>query len=150
MSVITPPAPRRSNGCLWGCLIVLLVLALPFATMAGYSAWFFWLGWRQSPVLRATSEFLRDDGMANLALGHHIRITGVEGSATSMVYGLGGHSEYRLDLSGDKGDGTMDVEADMVNGAVNFRSMMLTGPDGTRYDLMRHQAQPPDAPANAI
>ena len=154
MSVITPPPPRPRNGCLWGCLIVILILSLPALAAGGYTAWFFWQGWRSSPVLRATSEFLRQDGMARLALGGHIQITGIEGSAASMAFGFGAHSVYRLDLAGDKGDGVVDVTAETVTGPlgnqVKFDSVMLTGPDGTRYDLMNHIAQPPDVPANSI
>ena len=64
-----PPAtpyypPRRSHGCLWGCLILLLIFVLPPALLGGYGAWFLWDGYRHSPVLRVVNELVREDGMA--------------------------------------------------------------------------------------
>ena len=48
--------PRRSNGCLWGCLIVLLIIVLPPALLGGYGAWFLYDGYRHSPVLKVVNE----------------------------------------------------------------------------------------------
>ena len=40
-----PYAPKRGNGCLWGCLIAVLLLSLPFILAGGYGAWFLWDGY---------------------------------------------------------------------------------------------------------
>jgi len=148
MTAPPPDPPRRSNGCLWGCLIVLALIFLPMVLAGGYGAWFFWQGWRHSPVLRATAEFVGKDGLAHLALGEGIHVTGVEGF--SMMPGFDSHSQYRIALEGSKGDGTLEVSADSRLGRVTFDSLMLTGPDGRRYDLMTHQAQPPPVPSGSI
>lgn len=152
MTLITPPAPRRSNGCLWGCLIAVLIVSLPVVLTAAWGTWFFYEGWRHNPVMRATAEFVRQDGMARLALGNDIHITGLEGGAFAAVAGLGSHSDYSVELEGSKGDGNVEVTADMLGGQVKFRSMILTGPDGSRYDLLNHMAQPapPSPSGNSI
>ena len=49
-------APRR-NGCLWGCLVLLLLVALPPVLMGGYGAWFLWNGYRRDPVFIAGQGF---------------------------------------------------------------------------------------------
>lgn len=147
MTVMTPPGittpqPARRNGCLWGCLIVILIFVTPMVLAAGYGTWFFYEGWRHNPVLRATAEFVRQDGMARLALGNGIHITGIEGSAFAAVAGLGSHSDYVVTLQGSRGEGSLDVVADTQGGQVKFESMILTGPDGGHYDLMNHMARP--------
>lgn len=144
---ITPREPVRRNGCLWGCLALLLIVSLPVILTAAYGTWFFYEGWRHNPVLRAAGEFVRQDGMARLALGNDIRITGIEGSAFSAVAGWGSRSDYAVELEGSKGEGTLDVTAETRDGRVKFQTMVLTGPDGARYDLMNHMAEPAPLPS---
>jgi hypothetical protein len=54
------PPPRRKNGCLWGCLIVMLLVSLPPILVGGYGAWFLWQGYRRDPVLRVVGEMVRE------------------------------------------------------------------------------------------
>ena len=131
-------APRRSNGCLWGCLAVIAVVALPFILAGGYGAWFLYQGFRHDPVLRTVTMLLRRDGLAHQVLGDDIRVSGIEGNAFSFVPGLGTHTDYEVTLSGDKASGTLDVEADTSHGRIDIKSMILTMPHGGRYDLLRN------------
>ena len=135
---VTQQAPRRSNGCLWGCLAVLAFIFLPVMLAGGYGAWFLYQGFRHDPVLRTVTELTRRDGLAHQILGDDIQVTGVAGNAFSFMPGLGGHSSYEVTIEGDKTSGTLDVEADTPHGQVEIRSMILTTPDGGRYDLLHN------------
>jgi len=55
------PPPRyaqhkRGNGCLWGCLILMLIFLLPPVLLGGYGAWFLYDGFRHSPARRAVAR----------------------------------------------------------------------------------------------
>jgi hypothetical protein len=145
--------PKRGNGCLWGCLIVILLLFLPVILAGGYGAWFFWDGFRRDPVLRLAGELVRDDGMAQQVLGRGAAITGVEGNYFSWVPGAASNS-YDVTLKGPKGEGHLEVNAHHDGfGASKLDSAILTGPDGRRYDLLKHVALPGDGttpPDNSI
>lgn len=132
--------PRRSNGCLWGCLIVLLIFLLPAILAGGYTGWFLWDGYKRVPVLRVAGELVREDGMAQQVLGHGAVITGVEGNYFAWMPGQS-ESAYDLALQGPKGRGRLSVTA---HNATQLDSAILTGPDGRRYDLLKHQALPSD------
>ena len=144
MTIAQPqPAPARSgHGCLFGCLGALAVLLLPVLLVSAYGAWFFYQGFRNDPTLRAVSELVRHDGMAEQVLGEDIRVTGVEGNAFSFMSGMGARSAYSVALTGSKASGTLAVEAETDHGHVHVQSMILTGPDGVRYDLMQHTMAP--------
>ena len=132
-------APSRpGTGCLKGCLFALLLVLAPVALVGAYGAWFLWQGFRNDPVMIAVGEVVRRDGIAQTVLGGNIRITGVEGNFRSFVPGLGVHGDYVLDVEGAKASGTLAVDADVENGKVHVNSMVLTGPEGERYDLMHH------------
>ena len=133
---------RPGTGCLKGCLIALLLLLTPLALVGGYGAWFLWQGFRHDPVMIAVGEVVRRDGIAQAVLGSNIHITGVEGNFRSFVPGLGAHGDYVLDVEGSKASGTLAVDADVEGGKVHVNSMILTGPQGERYDLMHHTLRP--------
>jgi hypothetical protein len=134
---MTQQAPRRSHGCVWGCLAILLVLFLPAIVAGGYGAWFLWQGFRNDPVLRTVAELTRKDGLAHRVLGDGIHVTGVAGNAFSFVPGLGSHVDYEVAIAGDRAAGILDVEADTSHGKVEVRSLILTLPNGGRYDLLK-------------
>jgi hypothetical protein len=135
---MTQQPPRRSNGCLWGCLAILAFIFLPVILAGGYGAWFLWQGFRHDPVLRTVAELARRDGLAHRILGDDIHVTGVDGNAFSFVPGLGTHTDYEVTLAGDRASGTLDVEADNSHGQVDVKSMILTLPNGGRYDLLHN------------
>ncbi len=133
----------------FGCLAALAVVLLPLLLVSAYGAWFFYQGFRHNPVLQAAAELVRHDGMAERVLGEDIRITGVAGDSFSFMSGWGSRSDYVVSLQGSTAGGTLGVEATTDHGQVHVESMILTGPDGSRYDLMRHTTTPPDHPSDA-
>jgi hypothetical protein len=160
---MTMPAPssapppsypqKRGNGCLWGCLIVMLIVALPPILLGGYGAWFLFDGYRNNPVLKVVGELVRKDGMARQVLGPDAVVTGVEGNVFSWVSGVTSDS-YEIALQGPKGEGHLAVTAHQPRfGPPSLDSAILTGPDGRRYDLIKHRPLPDDGtarPDNAI
>lgn len=136
---------KRGNGCLWGCLIALLLVSLPFILAGGYGAWFLWDGYKRDPVLRVVGEMVRSDGMARQVLGNNITITGVESNSFSWMPGQTDNA-YEVTLEGSKGEGRLSVRAHTGAGPPVLDSAILTGPDRRRYDLLKHQILPGDTP----
>jgi hypothetical protein len=138
------PYPPRNNGCLWGCLILLLILCLPPVLLGGYGAWFLYDGYKRNPVLRVVGELVREDGMARQVLGHGATVTEVEGNVFSWVPGRLGN-DFDVILEGPKGEGRLAVRSHhKAFGPPVLDSAILTGPDGRRYDLLKHQRLPDD------
>jgi len=142
---------KRGNGCLWGCLIVMLIFALPPVLLGGYGAWFLYQGFHQNPVLRVVGELVRDDGLARQVLGPDAVVTGVEGNVFSWMPGKASDS-YEVLLEGPKGEGHLAVTTHQPSfGPPTLDSAILTGPDGRRYDLIKHRqllgdrTEPPDS-----
>jgi hypothetical protein len=135
----SPSPPRRGHGCLWGCLVVLVILSLPGL----FAGWFFWRGYTHDPVLRTAAELVRHDGMARRVLGENIHITGVESRGFAYGLGLSSENDYRIDLEGTRGRGVLDVRSRTGRGGFRIESLWLTGPGGRRYDLLHHGAPLP-------
>jgi hypothetical protein len=141
------PPQKRGNSCLWGCLILLLILCLPTILAGGYGAWFLYDGYKRSPVLRLVGELVREDGMAEQVLGMGAVVTGVDGNVFSWVPGKTSDS-YEVTLEGPKGEGRLAVTAlHSTFGPPKLDSAILTGPDGHRYDLLTHQQLPDEGTA---
>src|SRR5689334_10756180 len=100
---------RRSNGCLWGCLGVAVIVLAPFLFAWGYSAWIFYNGVRDNPLMRTAVEMTQRDGLAQQVLGSNIQVTGVTDNIFAFVPGIGSRNGYRLELSGTKGSGSLEV-----------------------------------------
>ena len=146
----TQNAQPRSHGCFWGCLAIVAILFLPVLLAGGYGTWFLWQGFRNDPVMRSVSELVRRDGLAHQVLGDDIRVVGMTGNAFSYVPGMGSHSDYEARLAGSKAQGTLEVEADTRRGRVNLTTMILTAPDGGRYDLLHNQILAPGSGGSSI
>jgi hypothetical protein len=116
--------------------------------MAGYGTWFLSDGYRRDPAFRAAAELVAQDGLVHLVLGRDAAVTGIEGNAFSFVPGMGASNAAILRLEGSKGSGTLAVTSHTQAGQTKFDSMVLTGPDGQRYDLLNHNTLPDPMPAN--
>ena len=111
--------------------------------MGGYGAWFLCDGYRRNPVLRVVGELVREDGMARQVLGEGAVVTGVDGNVFSWMPGRTSHA-YEVTLEGPKGEGRLAVTSHTGFRALKLDSAILTGPDGRRYDLLKHQQLPDD------
>jgi hypothetical protein len=81
-----------------------------------------------------------------MVLGHGTVITGVEANSFSWMPGRTNNA-YDVTLQGPKGDGRLSVTAHAGNNGPQLDTAILTGPDGQRYDLLKHMALPPDGTA---
>jgi hypothetical protein len=86
-------------------------------------------------------ELVREDGMARQVLGNNVTITGVESNYFSWMPGEANNA-YEVTLEGSKGEGRLSVTAHYGVGAPVLDSAILTGPDGRRYDLLKHAILP--------
>lgn len=143
-----PYPPRRSNGCLWGCLIVILIPFLSALLIGGYTSWFLNYGYRRDPVLRLVGELVREDGTAQAVLGEPITIAGLEGNYFSWMPGSSRHA-YAVTLEGPRGEGHLAVTSHQDVGGPRLDSAILIGPDGRRYDLLQ-DGRKPDTPDTSI
>ena len=79
--------------------------------------------------------------MARQVLGAGITITGVESNYFSWMPGQANNA-YEVTLEGSKGEGRLSVTAHSGGRAPVLDSAILTGPDGRRYDLLKHRMLP--------
>jgi len=136
--------PQKRNGCLWGCLILLLIVSLPPVLLGGYGAWFLYDGYRHNPVLKLVGELVRDDGLAQQVLGRGAAVTQVQGNVFSWMPGRTGN-DFDVMLEGPKGEGRLAIRSHQpAFGMPVLDGAILTGPDGRRYDLLKHQRLPDD------
>ena len=144
MTPALPPHDQtsRRNGCLMGCLILVLIVTIPPILAAGYGAWYLWEGYRHNPAYRLAADLVRRDGMTQEVLGAGPVITGVDGNVFSWMPGIASDS-YVVTLEGPKGEGRLAItEHHSEFGPPHLDGANLTGPDGRRYDLLRHQELP--------
>jgi len=134
--------PRRSNGCLYGCVALILILALPVVLVGGYGTWFLYRGLRHEPAVRLARELVARDGIARRVLGTPVEVTGIQGNAWSWMPGTGAQNSYLLSLSGPRGDAALEVRAHGGRNGPELDRATLIAPNGQRYDLLHHRALP--------
>ena len=136
----TLPGPqeprRRSGGCLWGCLIVVLIVVAGFAAMIGFGSWFLNRNLDSDTRIQTIMSIVRDDPRAQAVLGHGIRIASVESRTFEMGTGIGKTASYTLHLVGSQGDGVLEVKLDLNHAQPKVTSMVLTGTDGHPHTLV--------------
>jgi hypothetical protein len=132
-----PPQPHRSHGCLWGCLIAALVAIVAIVGAVSYTGWYLYTGFKNDPTLHAVIGVVNNEGVARAVLGNNITITNVEGSSFNTDLNTGKTVSYVAHLKGSKGEGTLNITVvTPKGGAAHTTVLMLTGPDGHKYDLL--------------
>ena len=77
--------PRRGNGCLYGCMALILILALPVVLVGSYGTWFLYRGLGHEPAVRLARELVARDGIARQVLGTPVEVTGIQANAWSWM-----------------------------------------------------------------
>ena len=144
-----PPRRGFGSGCLLGCLFALFLASLPFLLAGGFGAWLWTSGYSRDPALRLARELVRSDGLTQQVLGPNIAVTGIDSNSFSWMPGASRHS-YDLALEGARGEGHLAVTAHADTSGPHLDSAILTGPDGRRYDLLKHQLLPGNGTDDSI
>jgi hypothetical protein len=137
------------SGCLWGCLVLIVLVSLPVVLAGGWGLWFWHNGYKKDPAFRLVAELVRHDGLVAQALGSDPVVAGIEANSFDWMPGRNQH-DYTVTLEGPKGEGHLAVTSHADAGGPHLDRAMLTGPDGRRYDLLKHEILPGDTPDNSI
>ena len=138
-----PPPPRSGgHGCLWGCLIAVLIVVALFVVGFGYLGWFWASGFKDDAGLHAVAVTLNADPTARSVLGDGIAVEGV--SSFSLNSNLSGkHESFVATVKGAKAAGQITTELDIAHGKTSIITLILTGPDGHQYNLAGGAQQAP-------
>jgi Cytochrome oxidase complex assembly protein 1 len=136
------PPPRRSHGCLWGCLIAAgIVLAV--AIGGGFYVFHFLsTGVKGLTTVKAAIVQLDNDPAARALLGDNIEVTGSSSFNTSSDLATGSKESYVVHVKGTKGEGDYAIDADTPRGgALHFDKLTLSA-GGQTLDVL-HQGDNP-------
>jgi hypothetical protein len=137
------PPRRRSGGCLWGCLALVLIVVVGLGGVVGYSAWFLHKSFDNDSRIQTIMAIVRNDARAAAVLGRNIKIMEVESHTFAMTTESGKTASYRLRLVGSDGEGVLEVNLDLNHGKTKVTLMILTGSDGHPHTLVGKE---PDSP----
>ena len=130
------PAPYRSgHGCLWGCLVATLIAVGVFAVAISYSGWWLTAGFRSDKTLQTVVDTLNGDRIARSVLGDNIQIATLQSSSITSDTATGTRASYVARVKGSRAEGSLAVTLESRSGQHHITSMILTGPDGSTYDL---------------
>ena len=112
-----------------------------------YTGWWLFSGFRSDPALHAVMETVNGDRIARAVLGNNIEITSLASSSVTSDTTSGTHASYVARVKGSKAEGTLAITLDEVAGHTHVTSVVLSGPDGSTYDLTTSQ---PTSPPGSI
>jgi hypothetical protein len=137
------PPPRRSHGCLWGCLALALLLAVAAGGAFWWGNWYLTQGVKADPLLQKAMNVVRMSGTARDVLGDNIQIESVVSEHFVSTLGKGRTATYTATLKGTKSEATLHATLHSDGTGMKIVSIILTGPDGTRYNLTEDTQSPP-------
>ena len=141
------PPSGSGHGCLWGCLIAAVIAIAAVVGAMSYGGWWLFSGFKNDPTLHSVMETVNSDRIAHAVLGENIEITSLASSSINSDSVTGTHAAYVARVKGSKGEGTLAITVDTVSGRTHIVSIVLTGPDGSTYDLSTSR---PEVPPGAI
>jgi hypothetical protein len=138
-----PPPPRAGgHGCLWGCLIAVLIVAAALIAGFSYLGWFWTSGFKNDAALHSVVADLNANQTARSVLGDGIAVDGV--STFSIESNLSGkHESFVATVKGSKASGQIATEVNVERGKTTIVVLTLTGPDGRKYNLSGASQQAP-------
>jgi hypothetical protein len=120
--------PRHHNGCLKGCLLVALVLALLAGVGTGLIAWKLYGEFRSDPRLQAVVLAAQSDRRARAELGSHFLV--MQADRRFFPAKGGKAEELRLVLIGPRGERALTARLEPVRGGMKIASLTLTAHGG--------------------
>jgi hypothetical protein len=116
-------------------LVAALVVVGLIGVAINYSDWWLTSGFNGGKSLHIVIETINRDQIARSVLGDNIRIVDLQSSTFASDTASGTHEAYMARVQGSRAGGTLSVTVDTVSGKSRITSMILTGPDGSTYDL---------------
>jgi hypothetical protein len=116
-------------------LVAALVVVGLIGVAINYSDWWLTSGFNGGKTLHLVIETINRDQIARSVLGDNIRIVDLQSSTFASDTASGTHEAYMARVQGSRAAGTLSVTVDTVAGKSRITSMILTGPDGSTYDL---------------
>jgi Cytochrome oxidase complex assembly protein 1 len=130
-----PPPPRRSHGCLWGCLIAGgLVVALIVGGMA-YMGWFVMSGFKNDAQVHSVIVAMNENATARAELGDRIELDSISSISINDDLNAGKTLKVTAAVKGSKAEGTIDATVNTKDGKTAIQILILHAPDGKNYDL---------------
>ncbi len=131
-----PPPPLRSgHGCLWGCLAAALIAIVALVGTFGYLGWYLSSGFKNDATLTMVIGTVNGNQIARSVLGDHIEIAGLSSTSVQSTLATGTTASYVARLKGARAEGTLEATVVTHDRASHITVLLLTGPDGRRYDL---------------
>jgi hypothetical protein len=116
-------------------LVAALVVVGLIGVAINYSDWWLTSGFNGGKSLHIVIETINRDQIARSVLGDNIRIVDLQSSTFASDTASGTHEAYMARVQGSRAAGTLSVTIDTAAGKSRITSMILTGPDGSTYDL---------------
>jgi hypothetical protein len=116
-------------------LVAALVVVGLIGVAINYSDWWLTSGFNGGKTLHLVIETINRDQVARSVLGDNIRIVDLQSSTFASDTASGTHEAYMARVQGTRAAGTLSVTVDTVSSMSRITSMILTGPDGSTYDL---------------
>jgi hypothetical protein len=132
---------RWGSGFLWGCLTPILIVAALIAAGLVYAGYYFVSGYKNDDTLQTVIAAVRVHPVAREVLGDNIDISGFPTFNVKYDIASGHTASYEFDVKGTKAGGRVQAALVITDHKTRFTSLTLTGPDGTKYDLLGHPGQ---------
>ncbi len=127
--------PRRTHGCLWGCLALALVLLVTGGGGLYWGEWYVTQGVKADPSLQKAMNVVRSSGVARDLLGNNIQIESVDSEHFVSTLGKGKTATYTAMLKGTKGEATLHATLHSDGTGMKIVTIILTASDGSRYNI---------------
>ncbi len=129
---------RPARRTLWSVLgfgiIPLGIAGIVVAGAAIYFGYYMFFGYRSDPLLQTVMIAIQHSAAARPILGDNIAITGLP-FYDSCTDASGQTARYDFSVRGSKGAAAVSAAVFVPDGRPEIKTIVLTSPDGHRYDL---------------
>jgi hypothetical protein len=143
---LPPPPPRSGHGCIWGCGIAALIVVAAVVGTFSYLGWYLYSGFKNDTTLQMVMTTVNAEQTARSVLGDSIVVTSVSSTEINSSTETGTTASYVAHVKGSRAEGTLEATIVTHHKVRHITMLILTGPDGRRYDL----TDPPHAPDTSI
>ncbi len=135
----TPKKAGWSRGFLWGCLTPIIAVGVIVIALAGYAGYYAFFAYKSDRGYQVAMASVQSSATARQILGDGIALSGFPGYSYSYSTETGHTASYHFTVKGTKAEGTVQAELVYHGEEPVLRSLVLTAPDGLKYDLITNK-----------